>query len=226
MTYKIVTSQDTIEFEFEKYTGIAVCLSGGADSATLFYCLAEYITVENLDIKLYPITISSKNDLVAAHAGTLVVNFVKKRFPNVFIEHICKSITLSGDFKAPTAYRIIEDMYFKGQVQAYIEGVTRNPDNTFKFNPPAYHHVPAEKFREVHIPKVKTHQSGLLRIRPFAGINKKGVCEITDQKKITARILLMTRSCTDGLQFRCNTCWWCRERQWGFSIPRQYHHRI
>jgi 7-cyano-7-deazaguanine synthase in queuosine biosynthesis len=226
MTYKIITSQDTIEFNLKGYTGVAICLSGGADSSTLFYCLAEYLTVEKLDVKLYPITISSKHDLVAIHAATLVVNFVRKRFPNVFIDHICESINLGGDWKALVADRIIEKMYFNGEIQAYIEGVTRNPDSTFKFVPPPTHHVPAEAFREVYIPKTKVSHGGLLRIRPFAGINKKGVCEVADQKGITARILLMTRSCTDSKEFRCNACWWCQERHWGFNIPAQYRNRI
>jgi len=226
MTYKIVTSQDTIEFDLKGYTGVAVSLSGGADSATLFYCLAEYVTVEKLDVKLYPITISNKSDSVAAHTATLVVNFVRKRFPTVFIEQICKSISLGGDFKAPTADKIILDMYQKGEIQAYIEGVTRNPDSTFNFIHPNKHHVPAEEFREVYIPKTKVSHGGLLRIRPFAGINKQGVCEISNQKRITARILLMTRSCTDLKEFRCNTCWWCQERHWGFNIPIQYRYRI
>lgn len=226
MTYKIITSQDVIEFNLEEYTGVAITLSGGADSSTLLYCLAEYITTENLDIKVYPVTISNKSDPSAAHAATLVVNFVKKRFPKVFIEHICKSINLGGNFKSPTADKIIGTMHFNGEVQAYLEGVTRNPDSTFTFVPPPKHHVPAEEFREVTIPKITVWPSGLIRIRPFAGINKKGVCEIAEQKGIATRLLLMTRSCTDLKEFRCNTCWWCQERHWGFNIPPQYRYRV
>jgi hypothetical protein len=226
MTYKIITSQDTIEFDLKGYTGVAICLSGGADSSTLLYCLAEYITIEKLNIKIYPITISNKNDLVAVHTASLVINFVNKRFPSVFIDHICKSINLSGGFKALTADKIIAKMYRRGEIQAYIEGVTKNPDSTFTFIPPPKHHVPAEVFREAEIPKITIWKSGLIRIRPFADINKKGVCEITTQKGITTRLLLMTRSCTDLKEFRCNTCWWCQERHWGFNIPQQYQTRL
>ena len=226
MTYQIITSQDVIEFNLEGYTGVAICLSGGADSSTLLYCLAEYIALEKLDIKVYPITISNKTDVSAAHAASLVVNFVRKRFPTVVIDHICKSINLGGGFKSTTADKIIESMYFKGEIQAYIEGVTRNPDSTFKFVPPNKYHVPAEEFREVTIPKIKVSHGGLLRIRPFAGINKKGVFEVAEQKGITIRILLMTRSCTDLKEFRCNTCWWCQERHWGFNIPEQYRYKL
>ena len=226
MTYKIVTSQDTIEFDFKDYKGLAISLSGGIDSATLFYCLAEYITTEKLDITLYPMTVTSKHDMAAAHAAGLVVNLIKKRFPNVVVEHIIKYTTLSGNFKKDVVNRIVTDLYAKEMIQAFIDGVTKNPDSTFNFIPPAEHYSPREEYREVDIPKVIVFRGIQTLFRPFAGINKKGVCEITEQKNITKRLLLITRSCSHTKMYRCNKCWWCQERHWGFNIPVEKRWRI
>jgi tRNA(Ile)-lysidine synthase TilS/MesJ len=193
MSYKIITSQDTIEFDFKEYKGLAISLSGGIDSATLLYCLAEYISIEKLDIKLYPMTVTSRHDVVASHAAGLVVNFIKKRFSNVVIEHIIRYTTLGGDFKKDVVNRIVTELYAKEMIQAFIDGVTKNPDNTFNFIPPNEHYSTREEYREVDIPKLIIFRDGQTLFRPFAGINKKGVCEITEQKNITKRLLLMTR---------------------------------
>jgi len=221
-----VTSQDTIEFDFKHYRGLAISLSGGIDSATLFYCLAEYITTEKLDTKLYPMTITSKHDVVAAHSASLIVNLINKRFPNVFVEHIIRYTNRSGDFKKDIVNQIVKDLYAKEMIQAFIDGVTKNPDNTFNFIPPDEHYVTREEYREVYLSKLIVFQDRYTLIRPFAGINKKGVCEITEQKNITKRLLLLTRSCSNTKMYRCNKCWWCQERHWGFNIPVEHRWRI
>jgi tRNA(Ile)-lysidine synthase TilS/MesJ len=226
MTYKIVTSQDTIEFDFKDYKGLAIALSGGIDSATLFYCLAEYITVEKLDIKLYPMTATSKQDVAASHAAGLVVNLIKKRFPNVFVEHIIRYTTLGGNFKKDVVNRIVTELYEKELIQAFIDGVTKNPDSSFNFIPPDEHYSAREEYRESDMPKVIVFPDSQTLFRPFAGINKKGICEITEQKNITKRLLLITRSCSHTRMYRCKKCWWCQERQWGFNIPVEYRWRI
>ena len=80
--------------------------------------------------------------------------------------------------------------------------------------------------RDGDMDKIKLVDKSLVRLRPFANINKKGVCEITEQKKIRTRLLMITKSCTDGKQYKCNTCWWCQERHWGFNILIEQQGRL
>jgi hypothetical protein len=226
MAYQIVTTQDTIDIDLKDYTGLGMYLSGGLDSATLLYCLGEYVTKENIDLKIYAITVPNKNDPTCGHFASLVIQFVNRRFPKLQIEHVVKSISRGGGFKAKEGFKVVLQLQKEGKVQGWIEGVTKNPDDTFEFINPSKHYVTRIPERDGDMPKFKIEYNGLVRIRPFAAINKKGVCEITEQKKIKTRLLMITKSCTDGKQYRCNTCWWCQERHWGFNIPVEHRWRL
>jgi len=201
-------------------------VSGGLDSATLLYCLGEYVTQENIDLKIYAITVPNKNDSTCGHFASLVIQFVNRRFPKLQVEHIIKSISRGGGFKASEGYKIVEKLHGEGKIQGWIEGVTKNPDDTFEFIEPDKHYVTRIPERDRDMTKIKTIAKGLVRLRPFASINKKGVCEITEQKKIKTRLLMITKSCTDGNQYKCNTCWWCQERHWGFNISSDKKWRL
>jgi hypothetical protein len=201
-------------------------LSGGLDSATLLYCLGEYVTQENIDLKIYAITVPNKNDPTCGHFASLVIQFVNRRFPKLQVEHIVKSISRGGGFKASEGLKIVKKLHSEGKIQGWIEGVTKNPDDTFEFVEPNKHYVTRIPERDSDMTKIKTIDKDLVRLRPFGSINKKGVCEITEQKKIKTRLLMITKSCTDGNQYKCNTCWWCQERHWGFNIPSDKKWRV
>jgi hypothetical protein len=226
MTYQIVTTQDTIDLDLVKFNGLGMHVSGGLDSATLLYCIGEYVTQENIDLTIYAITVPNRNDAACGHFASLVIQFVKRRFPKLKIEHIVKSISRGGGFKASEGFKIVKKLQSEGKIQGWIEGVTKNPDDTFQFVEPNKHYVTRIPERDGDMAKVKSIDKSLVRLRPFANINKKGICEITEQKKIKSRLLLITKSCTDGKQYRCNTCWWCQERHWGFSIPIEQQGRL
>jgi tRNA(Ile)-lysidine synthase TilS/MesJ len=196
-----------------------IYLSGGLDSATLLYCLGEYVTQENIDLKIYAITIPNKFDTACGHFASLVIQFVSRRFPKLQIEHIIKSISRGGNFKSSEGLKIVEKLHSEGKIQGWIEGVTKNPDDSFEFIEPDKFYITRIPERDKNMTKSKIIDSNLVRLRPFANINKKGVCEITEQKKIKTKLLMITKSCTDAKQYKCNTCWWCQERNWGFSIP-------
>jgi hypothetical protein len=226
MAYQIVTSQDTIDIDLKNYTGLGMYLSGGLDSATLLYCIGEYVTHENIDLTIYAITVPNKNDAACGHFASLVIQFVNRRFPKLKIEHIVKSISRGGGFKASEGFKVVTQLQTEGKIQGWIEGVTKNPDDTFEFIEPDKHYVTRIPERDGDIAKIKLIEKNLVRLRPFGGINKKGVCEITEQKKIKTRLLMITKSCTDGKQYRCNTCWWCQERHWGFNISVEHKWRL
>jgi hypothetical protein len=93
MTYQIVTTQDTIDLDLAKYNSHGIYVYDGLDSATLLYCIGEYVSQENIDLKIYAITVSNKNDAACSHFASLVIQFVNRRFPKLQVEHIVKSIS-------------------------------------------------------------------------------------------------------------------------------------
>lgn len=106
-----------------------------------------------------------------------------------------------------------------------MDGVTMNPKTPdFVFKDPEKRYtkrIPERDIplaREEIFPKEWGDIAGLRKIRPWNNIDKKGIAEITQQKKITTRLLLITKSCTDQVEYKCGTCWWCQERAWAFNI--------
>ena len=86
MPLSLEISQGIIEIPIEKYKGIALCVSGGIDSATLLYIISEYITNNNLDTQLYALTVPNRTDSACGYHAQLVIDFVTRKFP-VNINH-------------------------------------------------------------------------------------------------------------------------------------------
>jgi len=217
------TTQDKIEIPLEKYKGLSFELSGGIDSATLLYIIAEYIQKNKLDLKIYAITVPNKTDGMAAYHALLVLDFIKRRFPNVYIEHIIKATIRSGGAKKYFNNKELDRLFREGKTQGHVHGVTANPpeDSDFKFIEPDRYYIKPLLDRTADQPKINTIKINGLEfdfLRPFGNIDKKGVCEITEIKKIKTKLLLITKSCTDKIEYQCGKCWWCQERAWGFDI--------
>jgi hypothetical protein len=217
------TSQDTINISLEKYSGLSIEISGGIDSATLLYIISEYIEKNNLNLKLYAITIPNKTDGMAAYHSMLVIDFVKKKFPDVYIEHIINATIRTGGAKNYLTTKIRYELFRDQKIQGHIHGVTANPpdDSDFNFVKPSRYYIKSLTDRTKNQTKLRTIQidnKDFDLLTPFGGIDKKGVCEITEIKNIKTKLLLITKSCTDKVEYQCGKCWWCQERAWGFDI--------
>lgn len=216
----IKTSQDTIEIPLETYSGVTVELSGGIDSAALLYLMCEYIEDNSLDTRIYAITIPNKNDSACVYHAILVLNFIRMRFKNIKIEHIIKAVTRNGGVKIKLMRDISDDLFYEGKIQAHFNAVTANPKSDFTFKDPGKYYQHPLKNRDFTERKQLEiiYERGLVHWEPFKNIDKRGICEITEMKNITHRLLLITKSCTDLYEYICGTCWWCQERAWGFNI--------
>jgi len=224
MPLQLEISQGTINLPIENYKGISLSLSGGIDSATLLYLMAEYIYNNNLDTKIYAITIPNKTDSACAYHASLVIDFIKKRFP-IDIEHIIRATIQDGGFKTEAIKRIERELIQSKKITCIMNGVTANPpdDSNFKWRPPNGKYVKPRPEREREIAVTYTQNSGIDIYFPFAKFDKQGICEITKLKNITTRLLLMTKSCTNAIYYQCGECWWCCERAWGFDIKYRTH---
>ena len=52
---------------------------------------------------------------------------------------------------------------------------------------------------------------------PFADWTKDQTIALGFQLGIAEILMPITHSCTELNRGRCNTCWWCKEREWGFN---------
>lgn len=218
MNLQIETSQDKIDIPLDAELGYCLNVSGGIDSGTLLYCICKTMTDHNKFKPVYAITTQNKNDKACGYHAQLVIDFVRRKFPKVKIEHILVSSFLGGEHKASKSNRIVYDLYQDKKIDIYFDGVTRNPiDDSFKFTAPDKRYVERISVRDKPLKREITYFYGLKRIRPWSNLDKRGIREITDKYNISIKLLLLTKSCTDGKMYECGTCWWCSERKWAYG---------
>ena len=120
MNLQIETSQDKIDIPLDAELGYCLNVSGGIDSGTLLYCICKTMTDHNKFKPVYAITTQNKNDKACGYHAQLVIDFVRRKFPKVKIEHILVSSVLSGAHKASKSDRIVYDLYQDKKIDFYI----------------------------------------------------------------------------------------------------------
>jgi len=93
---------------------IVISLSGGCDSATIFYLTAKYFP----NIEIYPLTCRDVNAPKDADAAIEITNFMKKRFPNSKINDI-----------EVGSYNDLDDSFYP-EAKKRIDSITRYNNNT------------------------------------------------------------------------------------------------
>jgi hypothetical protein len=170
-----------------------IMLSGGLDSAVLFYLLLK----ENPNINLQPFTIP-KFDGAALYAGPIV-----DYYNRMFSINIAQPI-LVGD---PDAYHrqqskiAITDIFNKTPVDILFVAINQNP--------PALNMLPGAPQRDT-----KSNNPKILF--PFVDMHKDQILQIMYNEG-QEHLINITHSCTEQQIGRCGQCWQCTERAWAFS---------
>jgi len=89
--------------------------------------------------------------------------------------------------------------------------------------PPEYetlcsYHTPGE--RNLSRDSDAVHNGQLVRdlIRqPFADMTKDELIEIAHEQQVLEPISELSHSCVELIRGRCGECFWCKEREWGFT---------
>lgn len=220
----------------KNWNNVAVSVSGGADSALLLYLLCKEVTTQTIHI------INNvrcwKTKPWQEHDAERVINWIKEKFPNInfklhknFIApdieygEIGPSIKdeygkiVSGDNIQIRSYA--EYVCFKNNIDAYYNGVTKNP--TENLGGMIERDIePTEENKHLLI----MEHMGRYAIHPFRFTSKDKLIEKYKQEDIVD-LFNVTRSCEgtfDWLDYRnykkgelvpvCNECFWCKERDW------------
>jgi hypothetical protein len=224
----------------QTWKNIAISVSGGADSALLAYLICSQVTTQSVHI------ISHKRMWKTrpwqSHDSLTVYNWLLKKFPNIkFIRHsnfIAPDIEygntgpnltdeygkqVSGDNIQQRSFA--EYVCFNENVDAYYNGVTRNPRLPL-FN--------GMRERDIDPTDDNKHLERMIHMgvevfHPFRFIDKSQIVKKYKELDITD-LFNITRSCEgefDGINYTtyipgqyvptCNECFWCKEREWAIE---------
>ena len=222
------------------HKNIAISVSGGADSALITYLLCNKITDTTVhiinNIRCWKTKPWQENDFKK------VTSWLFNRFPNITfkihtnfvppeLEWADKGRTIideygklvSGDTLELRAFA--EYVCLKNNVDAYYNGVTRNPKNVDFVGMPTRDIDPSQDNKHLE----KMIHMGIEAYHPFRFIDKSEIYKCYVELGIT-ELFDLTRSCegefTD-ITYKnyvpgqyvptCNACFWCKERSWAIE---------
>jgi hypothetical protein len=232
---------DGVNIPFDNsWNGIAISLSGGADSALLAFLLCNI--VKNQTVHIISHTRMWKTRPWQGNDSLKVFVWLTSRFPNIKFERHTNFIApdveygnmgpiikdeygkmVSGDNAQQRAYA--EYVCYYNNIDAYYNAVTRNPRGIDLGGMIERDIEPTEDNRHLEIMQ---HQ-GKWALHPFRFVDKSWIVKQYKDNNITD-LFDITRSCEgefEGINYEtytpdnfiptCGKCFWCKEREWAIA---------
>lgn len=225
---------------------VILLLSGGLDSASLFYLLCKYYP----NVEVIPATGVVLQGLKDAECARNIVAEMRKRFSNIG-EHFEYTVDLEDPYWVEKSEKMFEDRSHNSGSPVglskhlqQIEGLKNIREktgvkifmNATTANPPPdeidFNHM-SESRRDpyvVHKEVVETPYGGKV-YSPYINKDKKFIAKIYEQEGLIDFLYPLTRSCigppdkTNNGEVECGECYWCHERMWAFSYLGVYNER-
>jgi len=232
-----------------KWKNVAIAVSGGADSALLAYLVCQQIKAHDITIHIITNIRGWKAKPWQEQNASDVYNWLLQHFDNIkFVKHTNfvppefewgdkgPTITdeygklVSGDIVELRAYA--EYVCFHNKVDAYFNGVTRNPKDVDFAGMPT---------RDIDLTEDNKHllemkHMDFMAYHPFRFTDKSEIVKMYSNFDIMD-LFEITRSCEGdnstrpevfmGLDFKtyilgqsvpiCGRCFWCKERAWAWE---------
>jgi len=183
---------------------IAVNVSGGWDSAVLWYMAQRVCYLRGQPIR--PFTVPKIDG--AVHYATKVIEWSCNKLNVPVMETtIVGQVTSDNpsDYVTSGSYEIFEKDY----ADYLLIGMNKYPPNQRDMLPEEYP-LPNDRWEP------KPEHEGFVGY-PFADMTKDQTVQLGFDLGIAEEIMPITHSCTEQDRGRCNSCWWCKEREWAFD---------
>ena len=191
---------------------LGVAVSGGADSSLLLYLLMQH-SKRNLHIFTYA---KNSNYRVNAVVASKIIEKCIQLTGNNRIEH---HVRYEDVFDRTMFFELPLEYSASDKIQYMYTAVTANPPREI-----------ADSFlghgeNTQHDKRDPTVQRSIIDgnwVTPFHNIDKQSVYQMYKELGILSTLFPFTFSC-ESVQYaehyeHCGSCWWCKERNWGFGI--------
>lgn len=215
----VPNSQDDIRFEFLANSKVGFKISGGADSAIVAYMLARYKMDHDPSIRLVPITFISEakpyQQMYADQVLAKIQELTGVEWYDRIVERVRSTEPEYGQDQQAGTDRARDE----GRILYQVAGITRNPPKEV-YDTWLPETGPTDERDDIGVKK--DQWKNRLNMIPLININKQGVRELYDYFGVLDDIFPLTRSCEEtredmDFSTHCETCWFCREREWGFG---------
>lgn len=228
----------TVDFDVEyikSFEKIGVSVSGGTDSALLFYLICKFVP----DVSILP---WSANDIYRPtnlDAARSVYDAIKNHFPDREIKPMYEfdidtkdpywrrfsrenykntyNLSIGGFTKNSIISHKTELLYETDEVRMHINGLTANPPEEIVKQLGIENITEKRRYSKDNETKLKT------MYKPFRNVDKKWVAGMYERFELMDWIYPLTQSCTGFAQETnfftepCKECFWCNEKKWAFG---------
>ena len=231
-----------IVFKDPSCKNIAVRLSGGPDSAIIYYAVCDYYKNKD-DIKIFPYTMSTPLRPHAVQKAQDVINFAKEKTgkspeQHYVLHHLAhnqNNTRTINNFEYTHGQELLEQQLLdEHQIDIIYYGVSMNCNNmdlqTYvnSLNPIKamnYHDtiIARDADRDTIFGKRIECVDNRYAFFPFILCDKKTVKHMYDYYGVTKSLFRLTWSCENDFQshsetpIHCGTCYFCLEREFAFG---------
>lgn len=241
---KITHGNQTIDLFAENIPKVClISLSGGADSASLFYLISKYFP----QVQLIPYTCKDENAHKDAEAAVKIISWMQEQFPNNNIQNtqifnfndrtedyvtyrqcdlVIRSYPQFSGMRRTQISKIIQiDNISRNLMKnlagaVRIDGMTRNPPKKIMKRLNFYHK--AERRRDQELPKVieyrtKVDDPASAIYQPYANVDKKFVAGVYKDNNLMETLFPLTRSCVGTARQTDNFTRECHQCFWCYE---------
>jgi hypothetical protein len=190
----ILNEQRVVELALpDTPTKIAVFVSGGLDSAILYYLILKASIEQGVAHQISPFVVNRTEG--SRYFSKLVVAHVHSQFNMPYVDPILVGDpTLPGHLQVLSGAQSAQYMEF---TRLYGGIIAQRPEHTIGYEP-----SPAE-------------ETDIIKL-PFKDLTKGYIIDLIVRNKQEA-LFYLTHSCSILEIGKCNTCNGCNERNWGFA---------
>ena len=228
---------NNIEINFPVRRQIVLALSGGTDSAALFYLICKH----SPNVEVIPYSCEEAYNPYDIQAAEKIVEFMRSKFPNSNIRDLVKgkydeSLNYTSDKldKTLNAGAVSKSVQLDMQKDKLLEenpnaiffqGMTKNPPMSVQEQYPLMKEKAEVRRNKDNI----STQYGQKAYRPFINVDKKFVADMFKKENLMNTLFPLTRSCvgnvwtTNLCTKECHRCFWCYEKKWAFDLEWDYN---
>lgn len=204
---------------------VGIQVSGGLDSALLLFLTTKAIQESGLDIKIQPLSVFIPTKVKNIASTVAIIDKIRDITGADFIQDglvfdMPMEETTTHDGKKDQFFvNMIRNMFYDGKINFEYNGNTKNPPDE------ARRGWKNDEFRQKNRDNASSIYNTSHSASPHYNMTKADIINLYIKYNLIDEVAPLTCSCDENIavvheyehNVPCGSCWWCRERSWGFE---------